>query len=109
MNRSVSVILFGVLAILFLARSPTIDGRPFFGPTLSMAQGGWKAEFESVCSKTDVAMMLSGEELKSLIARCDGLKRQIEVEEESTRKVYLRRLQMCRDLYKYVLESRESR
>ena len=51
-------------------------------------------------------MTLSAEELKDLIARCDQLKPRIEAEEESTRKVYLRRLRMCRDLYKYVLENK---
>ena len=107
MNRSVSVVLIGVLATLFLARSSMIDGRPSFDPTLSMAQGGWKAEYESVCSKTDVAMTLSVGELKDVIARCVQLKARIEAQEESTRKVYLRRLQMCRDLYSYVLEAKE--
>jgi hypothetical protein len=76
-----------------------------FGPPVSIAEEGWKAEYEAVCAKTDIAMTLSGEELKGLIARCDGLKRQIEKEEESTRKVYLRRLQMCRELYKYMLDN----
>jgi len=45
--------------------------------------------------------------LKNLIARCVKLEVQIEAQEESTRKVYLRRLQMCNDLYKYVLENKE--
>jgi len=80
-----------------------------FGPAVSLAEEGWKAEYEAVCSKTDVAMALSSEELKELIAGCDRLKPKIEVEEESTRKVYLRRLQMCRELYNYVLESREQK
>jgi hypothetical protein len=52
-------------------------------------------------------MVLSIAELKGLIVRCDKLKPQIEMEEESTRKVYLRRLQMCRDLYRFVLENKE--
>jgi len=52
-------------------------------------------------------MTLSAAELDELISRCDRLKPKIEAEEESTRKVYLRRLQMCRDLYQYVLDSKE--
>jgi hypothetical protein len=52
-------------------------------------------------------MTLSPEELKGLIARCDRLKPRIEAEGESARKVFLRRLHMCRELYKYVLESKE--
>jgi len=41
-----------------------------------------------------------------MIARFDTLKSRIQAEVESTRKVYLRRLQMCRELYEYVLNNR---
>jgi len=51
-------------------------------------------------------MTLSRDELTDLIGRCDRLKTRIEAEDESTRKVYLRRLGMCRDLYRFVLESK---
>jgi len=54
-------------------------------------------------------MVLSTEELKELVARCDRLKPAVEALEPSHRKVYGRRLQLCRDLYQYVLESRGSR
>jgi hypothetical protein len=74
----------------------------------SLAQEEWKAERRS-CSKTEVAMTLSSEELKELIAGCDRLKPKIEAQEESTRKVYLRRLQMCRELYKYVIDAKETK
>jgi len=110
MNRSVRIVSIGIAAALFVVEIPSLAGRPAFGPPNLLAQEvGWKAEYDSVCSKTDIAMTLSGEELKELVARCDQLKPKIEAEEESTRKVYLRRLQMCRELYKYVLESRESK
>ena len=52
-------------------------------------------------------MALPLEELRSLVARSDRLKPQIEKLDESQRKVYLRRLQVCRDLYQFVIESRE--
>ena len=109
MKRFTRAILFAVAATILLCGNPLLTGRPPFGTAISLAQEGWKAEYEAVCSKTDVAMTLSADELRGLVARCDRLKPQIEAEEESTRKVYLRRLQMCRDLYKYVLESKESR
>lgn len=70
------------------------------------AEDGWKAEFDNICAKTDVAMTLSKDELSERIVRCDRLKARIEAEEESTRKVYLRRLRMCQDLYRYVLQSK---
>jgi hypothetical protein len=72
------------------------------------AEENWKQEFEEVCGKSDEAMILTSDELKVLLARCDKLKPVIEAEEETTRKVYLKRLQMCRDLLAYVYESKSS-
>jgi hypothetical protein len=76
-------------------------------PARAQAPGDWKKEFEEICAKTQDAMALPMEELRSLIARCDRLKPQIEKLDESQRKVYGRRLQVCRDLYQFVIESRE--
>lgn len=67
----------------------------------------WKKEFEEICAKTQDAMALPMDELKALVSRCDRLKPQIEKLDESQRKVYSRRLQVCRDLYQFVVESRE--
>jgi hypothetical protein len=69
------------------------------------AQEDWKAEFDDICAKTADSLSLSKAELKGLIERCDKLKPRIEKLDESTAKVYLKRLQMCKDLYAYVLES----
>lgn len=60
-----------------------------------------------VCSRTDGAMEMPAGELRSLVERCDGIKPQIEALEPTARKVFLRRLQLCRDLFRYVLESKE--
>jgi len=92
---------------LLLSGNPLLTGSLPFGPSASLAEEEWNAEFDAVCSKTDVAMTLSVGELKDLVARCVQIKKRIEAQEESTRKVYLRRLQMCSDLYKYVLENKE--
>jgi len=70
------------------------------------AEENWKQEFEEVCGKTDDAMSMTMDELKALMARCDKLKPLIEAQEETTRKVYLKRLQMCRDLLAYVFETK---
>lgn len=107
MRRSVSIVISAVASAIILVGGLLTTGCPPFGPAISLAQEGWKTEYESVCAKTDVAMALPAEELKELIAHCDKLKPRIEAEEESTRKVYLRRLKMCRDLYEYVLESKQ--
>jgi hypothetical protein len=73
---------------------------------LLAALPAWQAEFEAVCSKTQDAMELSIEELRSLVDRCDKLQPQIDALEESARKVWSTRLKACRDLYAFVLETR---
>lgn len=70
-------------------------------------EGDWFAEFEAVCSRTQDAMSLSTDELRALLARCDRLKPRIDGLDPSRRKVYTRRLQLCRDLFRFVLDSRE--
>jgi hypothetical protein len=68
-------------------------------------QNDWRAEFDDICSRTDQAMSLSKEELSALVERCDKLKPSIEQLEETQKKVYLRRLQLCRNLFAYTLDS----
>ena len=86
------------------------DWNPgFFQLGTAFAQEDWKKEFDDVCSKTQDAMVFTSDELRNLVDRCDKLKPQIEKLDESQRKVYLKRLQMCRDLYFFVLESREKK
>jgi len=80
------------------------------GSALAQVAGAaldWRKEFEDICGKTQDAMALPSEALKGLVSRCDKLKPQIETLDESQRKVYSRRLQVCRDLYQFVLDSRE--
>jgi hypothetical protein len=52
------------------------------------------------------SMALSADELKALIGRCERLQKIIEQQDETVRKVYLKRLQMCKNLYAYVLEGK---
>lgn len=81
----------------------------FVMPVIGHCAGDeWKKEFEDVCSKTENSMLLSSDELKKLVARCDKLSPVIETQDESTRKVFRKRLKLCRDLYDYVLKSRET-
>jgi hypothetical protein len=70
------------------------------------AEGGWDAEFEAVCSRTQDAMTLSTDELRSLLRRCDALLPGLGALDDSRRKVYARRLEQCRDLFAFVLETR---
>lgn len=100
MNRPF-IITFSLLTAASLY-SVSISPGSVFG------QEAWRNDFDDVCSKTQDAMVLSNGELKTLISRCDTLKPQIEKLSEPQRKVTLKRLQMCRDLYAFVLESKES-
>jgi hypothetical protein len=101
-----------IAAVLVAAVTPGIalqQGTLDFS-SIVYAQEDWQAEFEDVCSKTQDAMTFSTEELKKLVARCDAIKPQIEkLPNESQRKVTLRRLQMCRNLFAFVLEDKQSR
>jgi len=76
---------------------------------IAHSQEDWSKEFDEICSKTEDAMTFSVEELKSWVERCDALKPRIEKFDEPQRKVTLKRLQMCRDLYAYVLEMKEKK
>lgn len=69
----------------------------------------WRAEFDAVCGQTDNAADLSIEELKKSIAQCDALQPKIEALEATPRKIYLKRLQMCRNLFTYLLEGKEKK
>jgi len=76
--------------------------------TLQAAYGAeaWRTDFDAACAQSNEAMALPMPELKRLIEQCDRLQKIIEKQEETVRKVYLRRLQMCRNLYVFVLETR---
>ena len=90
------------VAVLVLAAALLIAQGIVSG---AQAEDDWKSEFADICSKTDDPMALPKSEIKKLIDRCDKLKPRIEKLDESTRKVYLKRLQMCRELFAFVLET----
>jgi hypothetical protein len=92
-KRLISVIV--ISAFLALAAIPVL------------AEEAWKAEFDALCSKTGDAMNLSDEELRTLIERCDKLRPEMEKLDESAQRFYLRRLQKCRDLFQFVIDSKK--
>jgi hypothetical protein len=85
----------------------------FFAKPASMrncayaADETWKADFEKVCGQTDNAADLSTDELKKALEKCDALKSRIEALEPTPRKIYLKRLQMCRNLFQFMLDSKK--
>ena len=97
-----------ILLLVWLAASliPALCGF-LFAPSSAAAQEDWEKEFQAVCGKTDDAMTLTIQELRTLVERCDDLKASIDKLEGSARKVFMKRLQMCRDLYAFTLETKE--
>ena len=96
------------LLLAFLAAPLVPDLRESILPlSAAMAQQDWGKEFQAVCGRTDDAMTLTVQELRTLVRRCDELKTSIDKLEGSRRKVLLKRLQMCRDLYAFTLDTKE--
>jgi len=104
---------YGIISLMLVTSFVILHDIQWTGKTSLMgvgvvfAQEDWKTEFETICSKTQDAMTFSVDELKDLISRCDKLKPAIEKLDESSRKVYLRRLKLCKDLFVFVLGSKE--
>ena len=96
-------------SVIVCSGTQDIEKKTFSWCGVVHAQDDWKNEFNDVCSKTQDAMTLSSDELRNLIARCDKLKPLVEKLDETQRKVFLKRLQLCRDLFFFVLESKEKK
>ena len=64
----------------------------------------WQVTFDQTCSKSSESMTLSVDELRTLLNTCSALEKIIEKQDPSVRKVYLKRLALCRNLYAYMLE-----
>lgn len=93
-------------AVFIAAPAHNFTGVAFAAESAG-AEPQWKLEFRDICSKTDASMDLTVQELKALIERCDRLKPVIDKLEGAEGKVYSKRLKMCRDLFEYVLQSKE--
>lgn len=80
--------------------------KGFLQARSAYAQDDWNTEFEDICSKTQDAMSFTVEELKQLVERCDRLEPSIEKLDDTRRKVYLKRLRMCKNLFAFALASK---
>lgn len=94
--------------LLTLFFTPSLDLRSRGLCQTACAEEPWKQELMEVCSKADEALSFSKEELKMLLQKGEKLKPEIEALAETPRKVYLKRLQKCMNLYIFVLESKEA-
>jgi len=104
---------YGIITLMIVISTVIFPGVQWTGKDsltgvgIVFAQEDWKGEFETICSKTQDAMTFSVDELRDLISRCDKLKPAIEKLDGSSKKVYLRRLKLCKDLFVFVLGSKE--
>lgn len=94
--------------IIFLFIVPIISPRYQGLNPAVFAEELWQQEFMDICSKTDGAMSLLKDELKTLLQRGDKLRPVVDSLEETPRKIYLKRLQKCMNLYSFVLESKDT-
>jgi hypothetical protein len=104
-----TVLLSGILSLGIPTDTfRTISEGQFFGFVEVFAEESWEREMKEVCYQSDSenAANFSEDKLKSLLVRCDKLKTQIEPLDESARKFYGKRLQMCRDYYKFILDGK---
>jgi hypothetical protein len=104
MRSTLAITLLAALALVVDA-GPLLaaDAPPPKPPTPAEC----KKQVDEACAKTQDAMSLSGEELKELVARCDRLAPVVAAQPEPHRKVLGLRLKRCRDLYQFVLDTRE--
>jgi hypothetical protein len=72
----------------------------------AFGEDNWRTDFDATCAQSNDAMALSVKELKMLIDKCDSLEKVIEAQDETVRKVYSKRLQLCKNLYFFVLETK---
>ena len=70
-----------------------------------MARSSGKREFDDICAKTIDAMALPQAEITDAYRPLRPLKPRIAKLDETASKVYLKRLQMCRELFVFVLEN----
>lgn len=65
----------------------------------------WEKDLHEICSNTQNAMSMSQDELKAMIGKCDDLRPDLEKLEPKRAKIMLRKLNRCRDLYFFMIES----
>lgn len=67
----------------------------------------WRKEYNSICGNRQEAVVLSKEELVSLIDKCDHLLYVINASENPRKKIYIFRLTKCRNFYRYLADTIE--
>jgi hypothetical protein len=106
LKKTIVLFSFLMLAAGLFPGNPAKQQNGFFPVRYACAGDDWNSEFEDICSRTQDAMSFTIEELKDLVERCEKLEPSIEKLDDTRRKIYLKRLRMCRDLFAFALESK---
>lgn len=95
--------LYSLIAAAILVLSMDL----FLIDNLSFAdeEDAWKKEFNELCGHSNESMTLPAERLNYLIERCNKLISKIDAADNPRKKVYLFRIQKCRDLYQFIIDS----
>ncbi|HVP65492.1 MAG TPA: hypothetical protein VMT82_11400 [candidate division Zixibacteria bacterium] len=102
------LVLFVSVIACVLLWPPRVEAQTQAPPTNTAEQETFLHEFDDVCSRTQDSMLLTKEQLKDLMRRCDALVTKLPKLDETRRKVYARRLEQCRGLFAYVLDSKKN-
>jgi hypothetical protein len=108
-NKRGSLVIALAAALSVLSGIAVLSDSLLASAAPAAAQDDWKREFEEICSQTQDVMFFTSEELDRLLNRCDALRPRIEKLDEQQKKIYLKRLRMCRDLFAYALESKSGK
>ena len=107
-TKSTAIVFMEIVLFVWLAGWCGVRAVSVAAAEASSAVEAWQAEFNDLCAKTQDATTLSTQELTVLVQRCDALLPQLENLDETRKKVFIGRLQRCRGLYVYVLDSKKN-
>lgn len=96
------MVLYAALVVISLSHA--LDAA---SSEMNTTAKDWHQEFADVCGHTQQAMTLSDNVLKDYVKRCEDLQERLGefgAAEDSARRFYDKRLQMCMDFYKYIIE-----
>jgi hypothetical protein len=109
LEAAASISLFGLFAQLQPAMEAVPGEPPKEQPAespLPPARRDERAEFNRICGQVQAVPGLSNEQIQTLIEDSETLTRILKRSENPQAKILLKRLEMCREFFKYSLEAR---
>lgn len=72
------------------------------------AAQSWKDDFERICGQTNDSESLSKEQLQTLVKESDELRKRLDQVNDPGKKVYVPRLEKCRNFFAFMAEKKGS-